>query len=60
LQLLNILSCKQLIDELVSYDEPAKGAYRQLWRRSDSEYEYKFYASTGYGIDANSTFKVRT
>lgn len=46
-----------LIDELVSYDEPARGSYRQLWRVSDTDYEYKFYPSTGYGIDANYTFK---
>ena len=55
-----ILYIQQLIDELVSYDEPAKGSYKQLWRLSDTEYEYKFYASTGYGIDANSTFRVKT
>ena len=48
----------QVIDELVTYDEPAKGAYRQLWRVSESEYEYKFFSSSGYGIDANSTFRV--
>ncbi|XP_060595854.1 CD109 antigen-like [Ruditapes philippinarum] len=51
------LTENNLIDELVSYDEPAKGSYKQLWRLSDTEYEYKFYASTGYGIDANSTFR---
>ena len=48
----------QVIDELVTYDLPAKGAYRQLWRVSESEYEYKFFSSSGYGIDANSTFRV--
>ena len=53
-----ILFYPQVIDELVTYDTPAKGAYRQLWRVSESEYEYKFFSSTGYGIDANATFMV--
>lgn len=52
------LTENDLIDELITYDEPAKGSYRQLWRLSDTEYEYKFYSSTGYGIDANSTFRA--
>ncbi|KAL4235441.1 endopeptidase inhibitor [Mactra antiquata] len=51
------LTENNLIDELVSYDEPSRGSYKQLWRLSDTEYEYKFYSSTGYGIDANSTFR---
>lgn len=51
------LSENNVIDELVTYDTPAKGAYRQLWRVSESEYEYKFFSSSGYGIDANSTFR---
>ena len=50
--------CLQLIDELVSYDKPARGSYMQLWRLSETRFEYNFYSSTGFGIDANSTFKV--
>ncbi|KAK7498039.1 hypothetical protein BaRGS_00010627 [Batillaria attramentaria] len=45
-----------LIDELATYDEPANSTYRHLWRISDTEYEYKFFHGTDYGIDANTSF----
>ncbi|KAK6185943.1 hypothetical protein SNE40_008070 [Patella caerulea] len=50
------ISENNLIDELGTYDQPANGSYRHLWRVSDTEYEYKFFHANGYGIDANTTF----
>ncbi|ESO98375.1 hypothetical protein LOTGIDRAFT_231429 [Lottia gigantea] len=52
------ISENNLIDELGTYDQPANGSYRHLWRISDTEYEYKFFHANGYGIDANTTFKT--
>ncbi|CAG5133427.1 unnamed protein product, partial [Candidula unifasciata] len=46
----------KLIDELMSYDEPANHSYKQLWRVGDSEYEYNFFHGYDYGTDANTTF----
>ncbi|KAL3859107.1 hypothetical protein ACJMK2_009340 [Sinanodonta woodiana] len=51
------LTENNLIDELMTYDMPAKGSYRLLWRLSETEYQYKFFTATGYGIDANTTFR---
>ena len=48
----------QLIDELATYDEPANGTFRHLWRISDTDYEYKFFHGSDYGIDANTSFIV--
>ncbi|XP_048253504.1 CD109 antigen-like [Haliotis rufescens] len=52
------ISEKNLIDELDTYDQPANGSYRHLWRISDTEYEYKFFHASDYGIDTNTTFKT--
>ncbi|XP_071092281.1 CD109 antigen-like [Haliotis cracherodii] len=52
------ISEKNLIDELDTYDKPANGSYRHLWRISDTEYEYKFFHASDYGIDTNTTFKT--
>ncbi|XP_046585013.1 LOW QUALITY PROTEIN: murinoglobulin-1-like [Haliotis rubra] len=52
------ISEKNLIDELGTYDQPANGSYRHLWRISDTEYEYKFFHASDYGIDTNTTFKT--
>ncbi|CAL1532738.1 unnamed protein product [Lymnaea stagnalis] len=46
----------KLIDELMTYDATTNGSYRQLWRTSDTEYEYVFYNGPDYGIDANTSF----
>ncbi|XP_076469788.1 CD109 antigen-like [Babylonia areolata] len=46
----------KLIDELVTYDLPANSTYRHLWRISDTDYEYKFFHGSDYGIDANTSF----
>ncbi|PVD21251.1 hypothetical protein C0Q70_19422 [Pomacea canaliculata] len=46
----------KLIDELATYDEPANGTLRHLWRISDTEYEYKFFHGSDYGVDANTSF----
>ncbi|XP_005101040.1 CD109 antigen [Aplysia californica] len=46
----------KLIDELMTYDEPANASYRQLWRVSDTEYEYKFFHGYDYGIDGTTSF----
>ncbi|KAK3086321.1 hypothetical protein FSP39_016806 [Pinctada imbricata] len=46
-----------LIDELNSYDQPARGPWQHLWRLSETEFKYKFYTASGHGIDANSTFR---
>lgn len=48
----------QLIDELMTYDEPANHSYKQLWRVGETEYEYKFFHAYDYGIDSNTTFLV--
>ncbi|XP_064599225.1 CD109 antigen-like [Liolophura sinensis] len=45
-----------VIDELLTYDMPANGSYLHKWRINENEYQYKFYSSNGYGIDANRTF----
>ncbi|KAK7114537.1 CD109 antigen-like [Littorina saxatilis] len=45
-----------LIDELATYDEPANGTFRHLWRISDTDYEYKFFHGSDYGVDANTSF----
>ncbi|XP_059162064.1 alpha-2-macroglobulin-like [Physella acuta] len=45
----------KLIDELLTYDELANSSYRHLWRVSDTDYEYRFFHGTDYGIDANTT-----
>lgn len=47
----------KLIDELLTYDQPANSSYRQLWRVSDTEFEYKFFHGSDYGIDGNTTFQ---
>ncbi|KAH9502244.1 hypothetical protein Btru_070510 [Bulinus truncatus] len=47
----------KLIDELLTYDLPANSSYKHLWRVSDTEYEYKFFHGSDYGIDGNTTFK---
>ena len=49
----------QLIDELNTYDLPARGAGEQLWRLSETEFEYKYFLSNGFGIDAATTMEVR-
>merc|ERR1719483_181742 len=46
----------KLIDELMTYDNAARSSYRHLWRKSDTEYEYKFFHANDYGIDANTSF----
>ncbi|XP_069113947.1 CD109 antigen-like [Argopecten irradians] len=46
-----------LVDELNSYDEPARGSYQHLWRLSETEYQYKFFLAQGYGIDSFTTFR---
>ena len=48
----------QLIDELNTYDEPARGPWKHLWRVSETEYKYKFYTASGHGIDTSTTFRV--
>lgn len=56
--LATILPLLQVIDELLTYDMPANGSYLHKWRINENEYQYKFYSSNGYGIDANRTFWV--
>ncbi|KAJ8303360.1 LOW QUALITY PROTEIN: hypothetical protein KUTeg_019756 [Tegillarca granosa] len=46
-----------LIDELNTYDQPARGSWQHLWRKSETEFEYKFFTATGHGIDTNTTFR---
>ncbi|KAL8603129.1 hypothetical protein ACOMHN_059301 [Nucella lapillus] len=48
----------KLIDELATYDLPANGTYRHLWRISDTDYEYKFFHGSDYGVDANTSFNT--
>ena len=42
----------------MTYDNAERGSYRHLWRKSDTEYEYKFFHANDYGIDANTSFAV--
>ncbi|KAL8613871.1 hypothetical protein ACOMHN_032861 [Nucella lapillus] len=46
----------ELIDELETYDQAAKGSFRHLWRVGDAEYEYSFFSGGDYGIDPNTSF----
>ena len=49
---------QQLIDELMSYDSASNSSYKQLWRVSDTEFEYNFFHGYDYGVDANTSFSV--
>ncbi|RUS75425.1 hypothetical protein EGW08_016804 [Elysia chlorotica] len=46
----------RLIDELMSYDSASNSSYKQLWRVSDTEFEYNFFHGYDYGVDANTSF----
>ncbi|XP_052062550.1 CD109 antigen-like [Mytilus californianus] len=45
----------RLIDELNSYDGDNRRAWQHLWRLSETEFEYKFFTSTGHGVDTTTT-----
>ena len=53
-----LLFISQLIDELNSYDGNNRRAWQHLWRLSETEFEYKFFTSTGHGIDTTTTLSV--
>ncbi|GFO11263.1 Cd109 antigen-like isoform x3 [Plakobranchus ocellatus] len=46
----------KLIDELMTYDSASNSSYKQLWRVSDTEFEYNFFHGYDYGVDATTSF----
>ena len=41
----------------MTYDNSANNSYQHLWRKSDTEFQYKFFHGPDYGIDTNTSFK---